>query len=348
MATNIWAKNHSMQEYSKLRRAAFWREVQATLTRHPYLLVPFEEVRERLYGVAPVDRGVQTIALDQIVGSLGRARDFTRDFLPLNETTSDRWRRLREAWEAMVSLPPIEVYQVGECYFISDGNHRVSVARSMGNSHIEARVLEVPVRATLRPDMAPDQMLRAAEKAGFLARTGLDRVRPDAAVEVTIPLGYSTLGRQIELLWEAGRPANPALTLAQAAGQWYDEAYAPIAQVIHQSGWERDFPRRTQADLYVWLMEHLARLQAEYGPTVDAELAFEDFAEEKGGGRWRHFVHITRHALRRWYGDDTPKLVERLVDRYEEKEVEHLVDELAAAERWLAEMDAEDEAPREA
>ncbi|MCW5851066.1 MAG: hypothetical protein KIT87_13405 [Anaerolineae bacterium] len=337
-----------MNEYSRLRRAAFWREVQATLTRHPYLLVPYEEVRQRLYGVAPVDRGIQTIRLDQIVGSLGRARDFTRDFLPLNETTSDRWRRLREAWEKMASLPPIEVYQVGECYFISDGNHRVSVARSMGSRDIEARVLEVPVRAAIRADMTPEQILRAAEKAGFLARTGLDRTRPDVNIEVTIPLGYSTLGRQIELVWGAGQTGNTTLTLAQAAVQWYDEAYAPIATVIHASGWERDFQRRTQADLYVWLMEHLARLQAEYGRAVDAEIAFEDFQAQKGGGRWGQFVRTTRQALRHWYGDDTPKLVERLVDRYEEKEVEHLVDELAAAERWLAELDAEEAAQGEA
>jgi ParB-like chromosome segregation protein Spo0J len=45
-------------------------------------------------------------------------------------------------------FPPIEVYKVGNDYFILDGHHRASVARYLGNRFIEAYVTEWPVLST--------------------------------------------------------------------------------------------------------------------------------------------------------------------------------------------------------
>src|SRR5689334_22125118 len=90
-------------------------------------LLSFDEVQERLRLSHKTYRGIQEIRLDQIVGSVGRYRDFTRSFLPRNPELRARWERV-DAVVATRGGPPIEVYQVGEAYFVLDGNHRVSVA----------------------------------------------------------------------------------------------------------------------------------------------------------------------------------------------------------------------------
>jgi hypothetical protein len=37
-------------------------------------------------------------------------------------------------------LPPVELIQVGDVYFVRDGHHRISVARMMGQDSIDAEV----------------------------------------------------------------------------------------------------------------------------------------------------------------------------------------------------------------
>jgi hypothetical protein len=93
---------------------------------------------------------VSDIPLDKIVGSVGRSREFTRTFRPRREEIRARWQRVFTFVHSSCGLPPIEVYQVGDIYFVSDGHHRVSVARQIGLKVIEARITEFvsPIRLT--------------------------------------------------------------------------------------------------------------------------------------------------------------------------------------------------------
>ncbi len=342
-APNIFASAEARRRFEKARRTAFFRQALGVVTRRPYLLVPFEDVRQRLNAPLQVDRGIQLIPLAKIVGSLGRARDFTRDFLPRTETTGERWRRLLMAAERFTPLPPIEVFQVGDCYFIIDGNHRVSIAHLLGATDIEAHVVELPVHTAITPDMDAAQMLRAAEREGFLNRTRLADARPDADVVVTLPGGYAALAEQIELHAQANAndratapPAKAAVEgrdrRAQAAGRWYDEVYRPLAEAIHGSGLAAHLPRATVADIYIRVMQHLAHLRAEYGPLVDEEVAFSDFLDQQGGSWRTRLARSLRRVTYRIHGDDTPSVVERLLDRLEEQEIERLLTEFEAEE----------------
>lgn len=344
---NIWLANEVRSEYNKAHRAAQFRRVMAVITRHRHLLVPYEEVRQRLYAPVQIERGIQTIPVGKIVGSLGRAKDFTREFLPLNEATSERWRRIRAAAEQLQNLPPIEVYLLCDVYFVSDGNHRVSVARSMGIAHIEARVIEIPIRTAMTPNMDPQQILLAAERAGFLAHTNLDTLRPNCGIEFTIPGGYGALAQQIDQHRQALQASGqPDLASQAAILAWYDDVYLPISAAIRDTGLLAGFPGRTEADLYVWMLYHLVALQAVYGPGVDAEIAFTDFVEQRGGDFWGRLNRAARRLARRVSGDDTPPIIERLVAQLEEREIERLVDELAAeedAERLLDIMEEEEQ-----
>ena len=128
--TSMTAQSQSREKWNQARRHAFYQRLSSALglTRQPVSLLSFEEVQQKLRLTQSAYRGLQQVPLSQIVGSVGRYHDFTRTFLPLVEGDGQRWRRVAEL-QFDSGLPPIELYKVGEAYFVKDGNHRVSVAR---------------------------------------------------------------------------------------------------------------------------------------------------------------------------------------------------------------------------
>jgi hypothetical protein len=112
-------------------------------------LVCFDMVAKRLHCHQQTVKGIQEVPLAQIVGSVGRASDFTRTFLPRARVACERWARIDALTNAQKPLPPVELYQIGEVYFVRDGHHRVSVARVNGWLEIEADVVELAAPAQL-------------------------------------------------------------------------------------------------------------------------------------------------------------------------------------------------------
>ena len=82
--------------------------------------------------------GMQAIEVKKIIGSENRYQDFSSAFYPTNNSLKGRWQSIDAARLDNVTLPPISVYKIGEWYFVRDGNHRVSVARSEGLEFIDA------------------------------------------------------------------------------------------------------------------------------------------------------------------------------------------------------------------
>jgi len=196
-------------------------------------LLSFDQVTELLRDRQEIDRGVQLISIASIVGSVGRYRDFDRAFLPLGGADAERWKRLDIAYNELRSLPPIDVYKIGDVYFVRDGNHRVSVAKANGLTHIEANVFEVESRVSLAPGVDVDDLIIKAEYAHFLEMTGLGDTRPDQDIALTEPGRYRILLEHIEvhryylgLLWER----EPSLE--EAAAGWFDTVYLPIIEAI--------------------------------------------------------------------------------------------------------------------
>jgi hypothetical protein len=85
--------------------------------------------------------GTRAIAVDQIHGTLNRSDDFDYAFHPLKGSTQNRWRRVATAMMNGMKLPPIEVIQVGDAYFVKDGHHRISAARALGFLYLDAVVV---------------------------------------------------------------------------------------------------------------------------------------------------------------------------------------------------------------
>ena len=149
----------AIQDFQSARKKAAIQEVLARITGKSNQLLSYEEVADKLKLRARTDRGVQHIPLDAIVGSVGRDTDFTRAFLPGRAVNQQRWANVKAAMEDGAGLPPIEVYKVGEVYFVMDGNHRVSIARQEGATSIEAHVIEVRTNVPLTPDVQPDDLI---------------------------------------------------------------------------------------------------------------------------------------------------------------------------------------------
>jgi hypothetical protein len=273
--SGIYPSIKSEEKFDNAQRRAFIRDVLAVLTRHhPKDLLSYQEVRVRLHALDERAQGTQMIELDKIIGSVGRYRDFTREFLPRAGANRERWKRLDAALNRLEYVPPIEVYRIGDVYFVKDGNHRVSVARANGLTHIEAFVTEVRTKVPLTPDVDLDDLIIKQEYADFLERTRLDELRPEQHIEFTTLGRYQTLLDHIAvhrhflgLEWQREFPYEEAVT------NWYDYVYRPAAEIIREKGILDKFPGRTEADLYVWLMDHLWYLQEAYGRSVSLEEA---------------------------------------------------------------------------
>ena len=277
----------ALDDFEAARFRAFRKAVQAALTRRAHRLISLNQVLDaaRLEGQA--DRGVRDIPLDRIVGSAGTAktRDFDPAFLPTSRRLRHRWSRV---YTAMVEgeIPPIDVYQLGDTYYVIDGHHRVSVARSLGRDTIAAHVTEVRTRAPLGRDVDAAELLRAAEYARFLEATQLDRLRPDARLEC------SRLGRYDQLLkhilghkYFLGLDGRK-VTLPEAAASWYDTVYLPIAEVIRRHRVLEQLPGWTEADVYVEITRRWLEL-SEAGEVSGPHQAVHSLLDEEARRWWR-------------------------------------------------------------
>jgi dienelactone hydrolase len=278
------SQNVAREYWNQARRKAFWQKFSRAIgfSRQPTSLLSFEDVQHTLRLAQNTYRGLQVVPLDKVVGSVGRYHDFTRTFLPLVESDGPRWQRIAEL-QMDTGLPPIELYKVGDAYFVKDGNHRMSVARQFGATEIEAYVweYETPVRG-VAADGQVDDLIAKAEYRAFLDRTQLDHSRPDQEIILTEPGMYPALELEIELFRENLQQIdNEPRTYPEAAAVWYDMVYTLAVDVIRESGALDIFPGRTEADLYVWVARHRKELEEQYGQRVSLRDAMANITEEQ-------------------------------------------------------------------
>jgi nucleotide-binding universal stress UspA family protein len=288
----------ALRDFHEARRRAALEEIMARMRGKSIDLLSYQDVRQKLKAGGSVPRGLQDIPLNAIVGSVGRYADFTRSFLPRRDSDRNRWAKVKAKVTDMEGLPPIEVYQVGEAYFVQDGNHRVSVARELGATHIQAYVTEVHTKVPLSADDQPDDLILKAEYADFLDHTHLDTLRPEADLSVTVPGQYQALEEHIEVhRYFMGLEQKREIPYAEAVTHWYDEVYMPVVHVIQEKGILRDFPGRTEADLYLWVSEHRAALEKALGWEIRPEAAATDLAERSSARRGRAVARVGAKIL---------------------------------------------------
>ncbi|MBN1178609.1 MAG: universal stress protein [Anaerolineae bacterium] len=269
----------AVEDFRRARRRAALERILARLSGRSADLLSYEDVRQKLRAREGSTQELKDIPLDAIVGSVGRYTDFTRSFLPTRDSDEGRWARVKTAVTGLKGVPPIDVYQIGAAYFVKDGNHRVSIARELNATHIQAYVTEVHTKVPLTPDDEPEDVILKAEYARFLEHTQLDQTRPQADLAVTVPGQYQHLEEHIKVHRHfMGIEKQREIPYPEAAAHWYDTVYQPVVRLIWEQGILQDFPDRTETDLYLWLAEHRAALEQAFGWDIAPATAAADLA----------------------------------------------------------------------
>lgn len=263
--------NEGRSKFQAIQNKVFWKELLSHLRGRHDELMSFDEIRSRLHLHEEHYEGVRDVPLDHIVGSVGRYKDFNSQFLPKRGNMRERWSRVYALANSMEGPPPIELYKVGDAYFVRDGNHRVSVARELGAKTIQAHVVELPTTVPLRPGMSAQELQSAEAYANFLDETGLSRAVPNhESIELSVPSRYHELMGHIFLHQRVmERLEGRALTTEKATADWYHTIYKPAIDLIRKYdvldlAKGRKTPR-TEGDLFLWLMLNLLDLRHQYG-----------------------------------------------------------------------------------
>ncbi len=259
-------REQAERDFSRARRKAFLRRVGAYLRRDPASnqLLSFDEVKSTLGAVQQVNIGMHEVAVDKIVGSVGRHRDFDRAFLPSKGDIGERWKRIDQMMHKAQDLPPVSLFKIGDAYFVNDGNHRVSVARQQGMKSIEAEVVELRSRVPIDSALNARSLLHKLEHRHLLERLPLDRVLPEIQVRFSDIADYRRLATYVEAhgfrlsqLWR--RYVSPEEVLRD----WYEFSYRPISDMIQEDKVLEAFKGRTELDLYLWIVYNRERLALE-------------------------------------------------------------------------------------
>jgi hypothetical protein len=128
--------------FQRARRKAVWNTLIGAVRLRSISLATLDEAKYGRAFAGLAQGGVQQVALDLILGTVNRSRDFDLDFNPLNEGIRPRWERVNKAFLDGVLLPAVQLRKVGNAYYVVDGHHRVSVAKYHGMKYIDAVVSE--------------------------------------------------------------------------------------------------------------------------------------------------------------------------------------------------------------
>jgi hypothetical protein len=229
----------AQSDFGRARRQRALSHLAARLRREPddvHLILPFEEVVDALGFEGERRLGLESIPLDSIVGTVDRGREFDRDFRPTSGRSRRRWENIALAERTGTSMPPIDVYRVGELHFVKDGHHRVSVARAQGRDTIDAYVTEVITRVGPEREITlADLPLKSHERL-FFERVPLPQ-ELRAHIRPSNRSAYAGLAEGVEawgfrLIQATGEP----LSREEVAERWYHEEYEPVVNMLKEAG----------------------------------------------------------------------------------------------------------------
>jgi hypothetical protein len=247
-------------DFQRARRRQVLARLAQRLRREPddvNLILPFDEVVAALGRRGERRLGLQTIALDTIVGTVDSSRDFDRRFRPTSGRVRERWERLALAQRRGEPIPPIDVYRIGDMHFVEDGHHRVSIAMATGATTIDAYVTEVLTQLPPTGIRGRRDLLVKSYERIFRARVPL----PPAAlakITVTDPWSYAELGEAVEAWgFRCMQDKGRFLDRPEVARHWYAEEYVPVVRMLRAADL---IGSRTEAEAYLRVAAERYRL----------------------------------------------------------------------------------------
>ena len=280
-------------DFNRARNRAVLSRIQHFMHTDKDNLLSFNDVKEILKPRNQVYRGMQTVPISKIVGSEGRYRDFNKYFLPRAEFLRTRWERVDRAQIKDIPLPAIQLYEIGGAYFVRDGNHRVSVARSQGGEEIDAEVTSLSSEIAIKPFMTVDELRQAVikyEKKIFYEKTSFGELTGDMKLDFTQPGSYDVIYNHILVhKYYLNQNRQGELPFAEALVSWYNNVYSPIIKIINEDMLCLNFPGRSPSDLYVWIVKHWDFLKKKNGIHYSVAAAARDFSVKYGNSKGRFF-----------------------------------------------------------
>ena len=199
------------------------------------MMLAFEDVVAAYGYLSERDLGLHVIALDTIVGSVGRGQDFDRQFRPRSARVRPRWERIAAAQRRGEAMPPIDVYRVGELHFVRDGHHRVSVARELGLETIDAHVVEVLTRVSASEVVRAGQLPLVNHQRLFEERVPLpeaDRAR----IALNDEWRYAALAEGVEAWgFRAMQQRSTWMSRTEVAAAWFEDEYRPVVALLRDA-----------------------------------------------------------------------------------------------------------------
>jgi hypothetical protein len=218
-------------------------------------LLPLREVTGRLRIVGQHYAGLQTIPIERIVGSVDRFFRLRR------REMRARLDRLRAAF-ADRPMPPITAYEASGLYFVSDGHHRVALARQEGGEFIDAEVTALALSHELHPGVDLLELVHTEQHRLFKERTGLLVHHPEAKIVFSRPIGY---GQPLDVItahaYELSAARGKLVPMPEATADWYEKSWQPAQAAIRASELPRRYSFKTEGDLYLWVHARLRELQ---------------------------------------------------------------------------------------
>ncbi len=227
----------AQHDFLRARRRATISRLIARLRGEPDdvgVVLPYEEVIDALGFVSEHATGLHVVELDEIVGSVDRARDFDRRFRPTSGRSRGRWEQIAAAARRGESLPPVDLLRVGELYFVRDGHHRVSVARALERQDIDAYVTEVVTRVDAERAMQLSDLPLKSHERVFFERVPLpDEARSE--IELSDPWDYAVLAEAVEAWgFRASQSRGDALRRRETALLWLETEYRPAVALLRE------------------------------------------------------------------------------------------------------------------
>jgi hypothetical protein len=227
-------------DFTRQRRRQALARIAARLRSEPAdvsTTLPFDPVVSALGRRGEHDLGVQTIPIGSVVGTVDRRPEsFDRSFRPRSPELRGRWERIAAARRRGEALPPIDVYRVGALHFVRDGHHRVSVARALGETTIEARVREVTTALPAEPSLSVRDLALKRHERLFHERVPLPAAKR-ARISFTDEWRYAQLANFVEAWgYRASQARERLLSREEAALAWFEEEFEPVVRVLDEAG----------------------------------------------------------------------------------------------------------------
>ena len=265
----------SEDDFAKARNKAFINEIQHLLSPEEAKLISLNDVKQMIKPINETYIGMKVIPIAKIVGSEGRYNDFDNNFFPKSSHLKNRWEHVDEAAIQSIDLPPIKVYEIAGLYFVRDGNHRVSVAKSRGTEFIDAEVVSLQSEIVLKkPDNLNDiiKQIINYEKRVFYSETGFGDITDYWCLDFTTAGQYDVIYNHILThKYYMNQHKKEEVTMEQAILSWYNNVFLPLAAIITKKRILRSFPKRTIGDLYVWMVRYWDDLKKKFGNEVPLE-----------------------------------------------------------------------------